>query len=192
MILEDLIIKCIQKDPLAEKEFYYTYAKQIFGICRRYTSDDQIAEDYMQETMSKIFANLTKYDKSKGAMRTWISTITVNTVLSDKKKKRITLAYKDFTNIEQYGTSEVDKNELADIIAYEITKDELLRAIRQLPSDYRNVVNLYIFENWSHADIASIMNIEESSSRSKLTRAKKLLKNKLTKKSPSCYEGEVA
>lgn len=183
----DLIARCINKDSTAERELYYAYAKRIYGLCRRYTRDDHQAKDYMQEVFQKIFMNLTKFDAEKASFETWISTITVNTILSDINKKKIPLLFDEYNSVFR----QTSNHQLEEVIAYGISIEELLAAIRQLPEDYRTVLNLFIFENWTHEAIATRLNIETSSSRSKLTRAKQLLKKTLIHKLPSYYE-EVA
>ncbi len=183
MEIDRLISQCIAKDKFAEKAFYQTFAKSVYGICRRYTRDDHQAEDWMQESMQKVFYHLHKYDEHKASIMTWISTITVNTILSDKAKVRARLSYQDMNLIGKTVSVNDHLSELEEIIYQGIRKEDLLSAIRKLSSDYRDVINLYVFENWSHADIATILNIKESSSRSKLTRAKKMLRELLNEKS---------
>jgi len=180
----DTIARCIRKDPAAERELYYAYAKRIYGLCRRYVRDDHQAKDYMQESFQKIFLNLETFDCEKASFDTWISTITVNTILADFNKKKVPLLFDDYHSVFDQSNKEI----LDDIIAYGISKEELLAAIRQLPEDYRTVINLAVFENWTHEAIAERMNIEVSSSRSKLTRAKQLLKKSLIYKLPKHYE----
>jgi len=174
----------MQKDATAERELYYAYAKRIYGLCRRYTKDDHQAKDYMQESFQKIFLNLDKFDEEKASFETWISKITVNTILADFNKKKVPLLFDEYNSV--YGQS--TRNKLGDIVAYGISIEELLAAIRRLPEDYQTVLNLFVFENWTHEAIANRMNIEVSSSRSKLTRAKKLLKKNLVNKLPKHYE----
>lgn len=183
MEIDSLIKKCIAKDKAAQKEFYYTFAKRVYGICRRYTIDDHEAEDWMQESMHKVFFHLHKYNSQRASIKTWISTITVNTILSHKAKVKTKVSYQDMSIVHKSMPTSDHRKELEDFIYHGITKNDLLSAIRKLSGDYRDVINLYVFENWTHADIAAILNIKESSSRSKLTRAKKILKELLTQKS---------
>lgn len=184
MNLLQTIARCINKDPAAERALYYAYAKRIYGLCRRYTRGDHQAKDYMQESFQKIFLNLEKFDEDKASFETWISTITVNTILSDLNRKKVPLLFDEYNSVFR----QVNTHKLDDVIAYGISTEELLAAIRQLPEDYRTVLNLFIFENWTHEAIATSMNIEISSSRSKLTRAKQLLKKKLIHKLPKQHE----
>lgn len=187
MQLSDLIQRCLRNDPTAQKELYFAYAKFVYGVCRRYTSDDHQAKDYVQESFHKIFMYLDRFDIDKGSFKAWSSTITINTILSDKQKKAPNLSYDDFDRLSQTKWAKSTNTAMNDIIGYDLSAQELLAAIRTLPEDYQTVLNLAIFENWSHEAIALKMGIQESSSRSKLTRAKQLLKKNLTKKIANRY-----
>lgn len=191
MEIDTLISKCIARDKLAEKEFYYAFAKRVYGICRRYTQDDHEAEDMMQESMHKVFYHLHKYDNQKGSIMTWISTITVNTVLSSMSNAKYKFRYENVSNIGDSIVAKRSDQDMSDITVNGISAEDLLQAIRKLPKEYRDVINLYVFENWSHDAIANVLDIKESSSRSKLTRAKKILKEILSDKRQKYYEGAI-
>lgn len=190
MEIEKLIEACLNKNPKAEKELYFLYAKRVFGICRRYTNDRQRAEDYMQESFEKIFSKLDRYDPVKGAFSTWVSSIVSYTIISAQKKRKIKIDYSEVLLQVEDQEQEALRFETRKEICYGITAEDLLTAIRKLPDDYRDIINLFVFENWRHADIAVMLNIEVSSSRSKLTRAKQMLKKILTK-TPNSYEGRM-
>lgn len=178
MELDTIIAKCLQRDRAAEKLLYLHFAKKVFGICRRYSNDDHEAEDYMQDGFLKVFSNLKSYDANKGHLEGWIVRIVVNTILSDKRKHK--MKHQELqTDLTDHLA--VDPDESDEVLLRDIQASELLVAIRRLPIKYRDVLNLHVFENLTHQEIAQLMNIEVSSSRSRLTRAKKLLKTILTK-----------
>ena len=181
MNLEKVIQGCIKKVPQAEKELYYAYSKYLFGICKRYTKDNAIAKDYMQDSFIKIFSNIKKYDPAKGDFKPWIERITVNIIFNHKKKdKKMNLLNIDIVNEKQITefNSAVDKEECM-ILVNGVSTKELLAGIRELPPAYQDVLNLFVFENWKHEEIAALMNIKVSSSRARLTRAKIMLKKNL-------------
>jgi len=64
--INNIIERCLNKEVEAEKTLYFAYAKMVYGICRRYTKDDHLAKDYMQDSFEKLFLNLHKYDAQKG------------------------------------------------------------------------------------------------------------------------------
>ena len=173
MELDTIIEKCIRRDRAAEKLLYLHFAKKVFGICRRYSHDDHEAEDYMQEGFVKVFSNLKSYDAKKGHIEAWIISIVINTILSDKRKHKM---YHQELNTEITQHMAIDSDDSDSTHFRDLQSFELLAAIRKLPLKYRDVLNLFVFENLTHQEIAQLMNIEVSSSRSRLTRAKKLLK----------------
>lgn len=171
---QDIVEGCIRGNSKCEKEFYYSYAQYIYGISRRYCKDDHQAKDYMQDAFVKIFDNLHKFNYKKGTLKQWISTITINTVLSGIRKKKPLVVDSEELIVMAREDENVEIN-------FNIDKEELLRAIRSLPEGYNQVLNLYVFDGKTHKEIAEIMGIQASSSRSKFTRAKKMLKEKLSK-----------
>lgn len=179
MNINTIIKKCIRKDRAAEKLLYLNYVKKVYGICRRYSKDDHQAEDYMQDSFIKVFEHLKKYDPKKGNLEAWIVRITINTILSEKRYSKNNRKEEFLGLDDNLLNSELLKE---DTNLHDINSQELLLAIRKLPIKYRDVLNLFVFENLSHQEIASLMSIETSSSRSRLTRAKKMLKNILSEK----------
>lgn len=179
MELQKVIQLCIQKDRAAEKLLYLRYVKKVYGVCRRYSVDDHQAEDYMQDGFMKVFQNLNTYDSNKGNLEGWIVRIVINSILSTKR-------FSKNNSKEEYLDISDDLLGMEDNSAHEeneqINATELLMAIRKLPIKYRDVLNLFVFENLTHQEIATLMSIEVSSSRSRLTRAKKMLKNIISEK----------
>lgn len=179
MELKHIINQCLQKDRAAEKLLYLKFVKKIYGICRRYSVDDHQAEDYMQEGFMKAFQNLVSYDPGKGNFEGWLVRIVINTILSEKRhhKNKRKEEFLDLADDSLIAAEESDESALQPINSI-----ELLEAIRKLPIQYRDVLNLFVFENLTHQEIASLMSIQVSSSRSRLTRAKKMLRHILSEK----------
>lgn len=177
--LDNIIKESIAGKSGAQKTLYITYAKYIYGISRRYSIDDAQAEDYMQEGFIRIFQKLHLYKKEKGSFKSWISRVVVNNIISEKRKEKKQEIYvSDFADDKDaILTSEDDHDK---IFEEEINSSELLSAIRRLPEKYKTVLNLFIFEEMPHADIAVLLNIKSSSSRARFSRAKKMLKNILS------------
>lgn len=147
----------------------------------RYSKDQMQAEDYLQDSFMMIFEKLSYYKSDKGAFQTWISRVTVNTILMDKRKaknREKINATIDHEALENIGYEDSD-NELFNAA---INKEALLEAIRSIPEKYRDVLNLYVFDEWSHAQIATALNITEDNSRIRFARAKKALKKILKQK----------
>ena len=153
---------------------FLLFAPKVLTLCRRYIPDEHLAQDLMQDCFIKVFENIGKYDSKKGDFGGWLFRVCTNTVLKflRNSKKEIPTVYLE--NLPEEGISEADFEE--------IPTEKILEAIRELPDGYRQVLNLFVFENWSHKEISKSLNITESTSRSQLARAKKLLKIILEKK----------
>ena len=180
MNINNIIERCLNKEVEAEKMLYFAYAKMVYGICRRYTKDDHLAKDYMQDSFEKLFLNLHKYDAQKGVFDGWVNRLVTNTVLSHlRKPKRYVLQEEIVTDSLEMADT-LPEADLLELLEQElISSRALLEAIRQLPEDYRTVLNLAVFEGWKHKEIATFLHIAESSSRTKLQRAKQRLKQLL-------------
>jgi len=180
VILKDIIIACKQNDPKAEKALFLLFAPKVLTICRRYAANDPDAEDYLQECFIHLFDQMEKYDEKRGEFAGWLFRVCTNRVLQliRASKKMVDLVYPD--HLPETGISEEEMEYLP--------KEAILKAIQQLPEAYRLVLNLYVFEDWSHHEIAEELGITASSSRSRLTRARAMLKVILKK--TDCIEDE--
>ncbi len=148
------------------------YVEKVYTICRRYASCDELAKDYTQDCFIEIFRNYHKYDPAKGDLGAWIYVVARNILLKKIKanKKNPVKHVDDFSYFEV-----MDEGELQ----YPIDPEDLIVHIQELPEGYRQVLNLYVFEKKSHKEIAEILGISSSTSRSQLARAKKYLKKTL-------------
>jgi len=180
---KEIILGCIQGAKWAEKELFYGYAPRMFSICKRYAKDDPQAKDYLQEGFIKIFEKIHLYDSNKGKIVSWMSRVITNIILNDLRKNNILTFLEDDEMIPDVEI----KEEL------ELIDDEsIISCIRKLPVGYRNILNLYVFEDLSHKEIAEELGIAESTSRSQYTRAKVLLKRIIVESIPDIYEKRLA
>lgn len=171
-----LVYQILKGNAEAEKEFFFLFAAKVLTICRRYVVDDAMAKDLMQECFLKIFDKLEQYDTKKGKLEGWIYKISTNVILQQirPKKRAIITIYPEVLPDKDEG---IDEDTFCDI-----SNDTLIEAIHELPEGYRQILNLYVFEEMKHKDIALYLGIAESTSRSQYTRAKTLLKSILQKK----------
>lgn len=146
------------------------YAPKMLGVCRRYVDDIETSQDLLQEGFVKVFGKIDTY-KGEGVFAGWIRRIFVNTSLEYLRKNssmKFSVAIEECKNIEdEFNTS----------VLSELTTEDLLNCVAQLPIGYRTVFNLYAIEGYSHNEIAEMLNIKESSSQSQLTRARKILQS---------------
>lgn len=185
MELANIIKKIKLKDAKAEKALFLRFAPKVLTICRRYASQNVEAQDYMQECFILIFAKIHTYSSTKGSFEGWLHRVCTNRILElyRKSNKQVTITFPE-TMPEPKPTHE----NLA-----KMPKEAVMKAIQALPDGYRKIFNLYVFEGWSHKEIGEALSIAETTSRSQLTRAKKLLKQQLSKKNKTqSYERKLA
>ena len=178
MNLEVLIKKSIKGSRHHQKELYALLAKDLYGLAKRYSVDNPQAKDYMQDGFLKIFENLHIYDPTKSNLLTWSKTILVNTILSHKRKKSIPiigieLIPDTYENVEyNQNPFDSDDNRI----------NEIIDTLRSLPDHYRQIINLYFLDGWSHQEIADQLDIKVGTSRSLLSRGKQMLFKKINLK----------
>jgi RNA polymerase sigma factor (sigma-70 family) len=179
-----LIESCIKGDSKSQKELFDKFSGKMFALCKRYARNVQESEDMLQEAFVKIFHSLDKF-QFKGSFEGWIRRIVVNTCLRYLEKEKIN--FEDIALVD-YNTSNVISPEAIEHLA----EEELLSMIAKLPDGYKMVFNLYVIEGYSHKEIADLLNIGESTSRSQLVKARKLLKEIIIQYNEIIYEkGEV-
>lgn len=168
-----LIFACKQGELWARKALYEQYAPTMMALCRRYVSDVEDAKDVLQEGFLKIFIEIEQYS-GRGSFGGWIRRIFVNTALDYMRKKNRLKQKEQLIDIgiEHYG-------EIPDV--EDITADDLMRCVDELPDTHRTVFNLYAVEGYSHREIAAMLNIPESTSRSFFFRARQSLQKKVSK-----------
>ncbi len=183
MHINQLVIQAKKRDAAAERELFMLLAPKALTMCRRYSIDDHQAKDYTQDVFIKVLNNLESYDTHKGNFLSWFNTICINTILDDKRRKKRSPILADSKIIDMVEITE----EHIDLVS----DDELLKAIQSLPSGYKEVLNLFLFEKYSHKQIAARLDITESTSRSQLARAKQHLKKLILQSTQSRHERKV-
>ena len=172
---QKLIAACKKQDTNAQRELYETYAPRLMGLCMKYCKDSDAAQDMLHDGFLKVFTQIKKYS-GRGSFEGWMRRVFVNTILEQfRKEKR-----KDLVISEMEETQEevLDEN-LERLFDDSISEEMLLSMIQQLPSGYRTVFSLYVFEDMTHRQIAKQLGIKENGSRSQYSRAKSFLKNKI-------------
>lgn len=170
---QELAERCKQGDRRAYKELYEQYAGRLMSICLRYTADRDTAEDLLHDGFLKLFNSFDKFTwRGEGSLRAWIERVITNTVLQYLRKNDVN----QWTSLDNAPEAyEEPDPDCIDDIPHEV----LMRFICELPTGYRTVLNLYVFEGKSHKEIANLLGINEKSSASQLTRAKASLANKV-------------
>lgn len=166
-----LVRECQHGDQRAFKELYQLYSKAMYNICLRMLHSRQQAEDVLQDAFVDAFRKIGsfRFDSSIGA---WIKRIVINHCINDMKKKRADI---DFTDTyEPYETRQSGEHEAEEP---EYTVEQVHDALKQLPDGCRLVFSLYMLEGYDHSEISEILKTSESTSKSQLLRAKRLIKD---------------
>ncbi|MFD1256530.1 RNA polymerase sigma factor [Mucilaginibacter terrae] len=176
---EDLIVKCRAADRKAQELLYKQFASKMLAVCMRYATDKMEAEDMLQNGFIRVFQKINDY-RGDGSFEGWMRRIIVHTSIEYYRKHHKII----HVDIEESGY-EQSVNGAA---ACSLEAKDLLAIIQQLPAGYRMVFNLYAVEGYSHREIAEMAGITEGASKSQLSRARTLLKQKIEQLEGKKYE----
>ncbi len=167
---KDCVLLAQRGDASAQKAIYLRYVRYLAAVCARYIIRDEDLKDVLQDSFVKIFSSIGRFEyRGEGSLKAWMARIVVNEALRFLgKETRLTFIS---TERELPESIENDDPEGLEEVPPEIVQE----MIRSLPAGYRTVFNLYMFEEKSHREIASLLHIGESTSASQLHRAKAIL-----------------
>ena len=170
---QELVRRCLKCDNVARKQLYEQYAHQLMGICIRYVTDREVAQDILHDGFINIFRSLDKFTyRGEGSLRAWLTRVMINEALTFLRKKG-------------HDNNEILVEELPDMADEDdddfanISPAKIMEFVKELPDGYRTVFNLYVFEEKSHKEIGSLLGITERTSSSQFYRAKTLLMKKV-------------
>lgn len=170
MISEKQLIQACQKGKSdSQFELVKRYSAVLMAVCMRYAKDESTAKDILQETFIRIFKYIGRYNYS-GSFEGWMKRIAVRQALTWIKKSH----KKEEVFVHQY----VETATSADVYGY-FDFEEITKIINTLPIGFRTIFNLNVIEGYSHKEIAELLEVSESTSRSQLARARKMLQKKL-------------
>ena len=172
---EQRLVKRLQEgDKTAAREFYTRYGGSLAGVCVRYIADEEDVKDVIQNALVHIFSHITDFKyRGSGSLEAWVVRIAVNESLKFLRTKvQYELLQPDYDIIDD---SEDDPS------VRDIPPDILREMLNRLPTGYRTVLNLYVFEGKSHQEIARLLGIKKDSSASQLLRAKSMLAQMIRK-----------
>lgn len=176
----ELIKRCLKNDSSAQQKLYQTYARKMYTVCYRFARVGAEADDIMQEGFIRVFNNLSSF-RHDGSFEGWIRRIIVNTAITYIKKHG---QYKSEVDIENVGDDFLVEDEAIS----NLSKEDLLRIVQELPDGKRVVFNLYVYEGYSHKEIGKMLGINESTSKGQLSKAKQMLREKLENVISKTYE----
>jgi RNA polymerase sigma-70 factor (ECF subfamily) len=169
----EIIEGCCRHDRKAQKALYEKYASVLLGVCIRYSGRKDEAEDILQDGLIKVYFNIRDF-AGKGSFINWMKKIMVNTAITHYHRN---LKHQYHHDIEDIREMDIEGSvfDTADF-----TREELFAIIKELPHGYRMVFNLYAVEGYKHKEIADLLKIDVNTSKSQYSRARSLIRKKLT------------
>jgi RNA polymerase sigma factor (sigma-70 family) len=171
----ELVERCKRGERLAQYELYKHYSKAMLNVCMRILNHHGEAEDVLQEAFIDAFNKIGDF-RQEATVGVWLKQIVVNKAINQLRTRRV-----QFVDIEDFRQGEGDY-EIGDYHSSKIDEEEVefevervRKAVELLPEGYRVVLTLYLFEGYDHEEVASILHINESTSRTQYMRAKKRL-----------------
>ncbi len=167
-IHKNIIERSKRGQARAQYELYNLYAKAMLNTCYRMMNNRENAEDMLQESFSEAFRKLDtfRYESTFGA---WLKRIVVNRCINEIKRKKADLQF--FDDMSQFGKTTIEEEE-----NIEMDVKSIKMAMQELPNGSRMIFSLYLLEGYDHREIAQILNVSESNSKSQYMRAKRKIK----------------
>jgi len=168
MSLKKLINKCKKKDNKAQSEIYQLYAGKLFALSLKYSRNYQEAQDNLQNGYITIFDKIGQFN-FEGSFEGWLKRIIINTALQTYREK----------NVLNLVTEDIPEEVDLEMDEEQVSLDFLLLLIEVLPNRYRLVFYLYVMDGYSYSEIANMLSISEGTSKSNLSRARVILRDKI-------------
>lgn len=166
---KQLIKRSVGGNREAQQYLYEKYAPKMLSVCRQYIKDIQFSEDVMINGFVKVFSHLDNF-RYEGSFEGWIRRIMIRESITWLRKKQFVVFDDD---IYERNTSESIS------ISSSLDVEHIQKLIDDLPEGYKMVFVLYAVEGYKHAEIAEMLNITESTSKSQLFKARRMLQEKL-------------
>jgi len=153
----------------AQTKLYNLYARSMFNICVRMSNSLEEAEDLLQDSFSEAFHKLDTFNY-KSSFGAWLKRIVINKCINALKAKKADLTFTD--EVKDFGEVE-DESGVEDFKDLQV--QQILEAIKMLPEGYKAIFTLYLIEGYTHVEIADLLDISVSTSKTQYLRAKKKL-----------------
>ncbi|MDR7371801.1 RNA polymerase sigma factor [Flavobacterium aquidurense] len=164
----EIIKLAVENNRQAQQQIYSRFSSKMLSVCRQYIKDIQLAEDVMITAFMKVFTNLSKFE-NKGSFEGWIRRIMVNECISYLRvQKKVKFTEDEIYIEESFNT-----------IDSKFSTDQIQFLIDALPDGYKMIFNLYAIEGYKHNEIAKMLGINEGTSKSQLSHARKMLQTQI-------------
>ena len=168
--LSALIGECLAHSRSAQKKLYDLYSPDAYGVIKRFVNNNEpLAKELLNESFFRVFRDLHQFS-FQGAFEGWIRRIIVRTISDHFRKNTKFIEYKEVQDEDAYIENGSVEN---------LSHKELLKIIETLPDAQREIFNLFVFENYSHKEIATLLNIKQNNCRWHLNDARRRLKEKI-------------
>jgi RNA polymerase sigma factor (sigma-70 family) len=165
----DLVTKCKSGNQDAFYKLYKLYSKSMYNVAVKILNDEAEAADIVQDSFIQVFSDIKNF-RQEVTFGLWLKRIVINLAITTIRKRKY-----DFITIDSISDDDLIKEEELEIIDLKGEIVKINEAIRKLPDGYRCILTLFFLEGYDHEEIAQIMGITESTSRSQLTRGKRKL-----------------
>jgi RNA polymerase sigma-70 factor (ECF subfamily) len=172
----EIIAGCIKNDPNAQRYLFDRHYRRTFHVAMRYLSNYHDTEDVLSISYTRIFKNIGNFDyRGEGSLQKWINTVVINESIRFLKSKKALVFQEDETHLTLNASLEVN----SDLI----DSEEVHQLLEAMPKGYRTVFNLFAIEGYSHKEIGEMLQINENTSKSQLSKARNYMILKLKKSS---------
>lgn len=178
----ELINKCLKGNEAAFTELYKRFSSRMYGVCIRYAKNRMDAQDLLHDGFIKVIETIKTY-RNEGSFEGWLKRIMVNTSINFYNRSH-TLRIYSIEDTMEVGSFNYDA-------ISELSANELLDLINELPEGYRIIFNLYAIDGYKHTEIAEILNISENTSKTQLYKARIRLIEKVKQLRPEVYSKTI-
>lgn len=168
--IEELIKGCKAGKRKAQSMLYKRYASNLLGLCMRYSKSKDEAEDILQDGFIKIFEKISSLEKTS-SLEPWMRRIMVNTAINSYHKNLKHYFNQDIDEMQIESTDEPEQEYMP-----HLSPEQVMKSIQKLPEGYRMVLNMYVFDGFSHKEIAEELGVSINTSKTQLLKARKKLK----------------
>ncbi len=178
-IHKELILECLNGSRKAQFQLYQLYSKAMYNVCFRLIQNETDAEDILQQTFVDVFTKLQTFG-FQSTIGAWIKRVTINNCINYLKKRKF--EWQELDN-KWHNVADVDESPMNGL-----SIEKVKRAIHALPEGYRVVFSLYALEGYDHEEIAEVLGISESTSKSQYSRAKQKVRELILKEGIHHYQ----
>ena len=178
---ENLVRRAIDRDPGAIEALYDRHASVLLGVCMRYCGNRDDAGDILHDAFIKIIQKIHTFRmRDEGSLEAWMRRIVVNTALNFIRSRNRDRMFTDLEPVLFSASLTAVEGPEEEAFPIDADRETIMAMICSLPAGYRTVFNLYVFEEYGHREIAEALGCTENTSKSQLSKARAMLRKKLT------------